>query len=264
MTWGQWFLYAAPWSIIMSIILYFVMINLIKAEDTSKVSGEEIKNELKKLGEISSIEWRLIIISISLLILWATEGLLHPFDSTTVTILAVAIMLTPKYGIYTWTEVQGKIPWGTLVVFATGISLGTVLLNTEGATWLSSNTFELMGLAGMPVVSVVALLALFNIVIHLGFASATSLASALIPIVIALVISMDTASFNGPGLVIIMQFVISFGFLLPISAPQNMLAYGTGTFTSNELLKSGIPITVIGYGLIVLFSATYWQWIGLL
>ena len=61
-----------------------------------------------------------------------------------------------------------------------------------------------------------------------------------------------------------MQFVISFGFLLPISAPQNMLAYGTNTFTSNELLKSGIPITIIGYGLIVLFSATYWQWVNLL
>ena len=31
-SWGQWFLYATPWSILMSIILYFVMINLIKPE----------------------------------------------------------------------------------------------------------------------------------------------------------------------------------------------------------------------------------------
>lgn len=263
-TWGEWFLYAAPWAIIMSVVLYFVMINLIKVEDTSNVSNQEIKHQLDALGKISILEWRLIVISISLLTLWATEGILHPFDSTTVTILAVAIMLLPKYGIYTWSDVQKKIPWGTLVVFATGISLGTVLLDTEGATWLSTNTFELMGLGGMSIVGIVALLALFNIVIHLGFASATSLASALIPIVIALVVSMDSASFNGPGLVLIMQFVISFGFLLPISAPQNMLAYGTNTFTSNELLKSGIPITIIGYGLIVLFSATYWQWVNLL
>lgn len=263
-TWGEWFLYAAPWSIIMSIILYFVMTHLIKAEDTSKMSNHEIKNKLAELGKITTLEWRLIIISLSLLALWATEGVLHPFDSTTVTILAVAIMLLPKYGIYTWEEVQKKIPWGTLVVFATGISLGTVLLSTEGATWLSTNTFELMGVTGMSIVGIVAVLGIFNILIHLGFASATSLASALIPIVIALVVSMEPTSFNGPGLVIVMQFVISFGFLLPISAPQNMLAYGTNTFTSHELLKSGIPLTVIGYGLIVLFSATYWQWINLL
>ncbi len=42
-----------------------------------------------------------------------------------------------------------------------------------------------------------------------------------------------------------------------------MLAYGTNTFTSHELLKSGISITIIGYGLIVLFSATYRQWVNL-
>src|SRR5699024_9663143 len=126
------------------------------------------------------------------------------------------------------------------------------------------NTFELMGLGGMSIVGIVALLALFNIVIHLGFASATSLASALIPIVIALVVSMDSASFKCPAIVVSIQSVISFAVILPISSPQKMLAYGTKTITSNELLKSGITITIIGYGLIVLFSATYWQWVNLL
>ncbi|WP_077318722.1 DASS family sodium-coupled anion symporter [Virgibacillus proomii] len=262
--WGKWFLYAAPWSILMSILLFFVMTKLIKPEQTNLSEGNSIQTQLKALGKMKSSEWRLIIISIGLLLLWSTEGFLHPLDSTTVTIIAVAITLFPKVGIFTWKEVQAKIPWGTLVVFATGISLGMVLLSTEAATWLSSNTFEAMGLAGMSVIALVAILALFNIVIHLGFSSATSLASALIPIVIALVTGMEPTSFNGPGLVLIMQFVISFGFLLPVNAPQNMLAYGTGTFTTKQLLKSGIPITVLGYILIIIFSATYWQWVGLL
>src|SRR5699024_4547275 len=116
----------------------------------------------------------------------------------------------------------------------------------------------------MPLVLMIAVLALFNILIHLGFASATSLSSAFIPIVIALVVGMGDTLFNGPGLVLIMQFVISFGFLLPVNAPQNMLAYGTCAFTTKEFLKSGIPLTVIGYLLIILFSATYWQWVELL
>ena len=120
-----------------------------------------------------------------------------------------------------------------------------------------------MGLENMPILATIALLSLFNILIHLGFASATSLASALIPIFIALTttISLDV---NDVGFVLIQQFVISFGFLLPISSPQNMLAYGTGSFTVKDFLKSGVPITVIGYLLILLLSATYWKWIGLL
>ncbi|MBN6206419.1 DASS family sodium-coupled anion symporter [Ralstonia pickettii] len=263
-TWGEWFLYAAPWSIIMSFVLYFVMTRLIKPDIPGISEGNSLKKQLDELGKISNKELRLIIVAAALLLLWATEGVIHPFDSTTVMIVAVAVMLTPLVGIFNWKEVQEKVPWGTLIVFATGISLGTVLLSTEGASWLSANSFEAMGINQMPLLAMVALLALFNILIHLGFASATGLASAFIPIVIALVSSMDATAFNGIGLVLIMQFVVSFGFLLPVNAPQSMLAYGTETFTVKDFLKSGIPITIIGYILIILFSATYWQWIGLL
>lgn len=263
-SWGEWFLYAAPWSIIMSIVLYFVMTRLIKP-DLSEVDGESvIQKQLKELGPMSKKEKRLIITSGFLLFFWATEGVVHPIDSTTITIIALAYMFIPKIGIFTWEDIQKRVDWGTLVVFAIGISMGQVLLNTEGASWLSQKTFEAIGLQTMPLVFMIAVLALFNILIHLGFASATSLAAAFIPIVIALVVSMEPTSFNGPGLVLIMQFVISFGFLLPINAPQNMLAYGTGSFTTKQFIKSGIPITVIGYLLIILLSATYWQWIGLL
>ncbi len=100
--------------------------------------------------------------------------------------------------------------------------------------------------------------------IHLGFASATSLASALIPVFIALSVTLPIPVENHIGFVLIQQFVICFGFLLPISAPQNMLAYGTGAFTTKDFLKSGIPLTILGFILILVFSATYWKWIGLL
>ncbi|WP_298470620.1 DASS family sodium-coupled anion symporter [Psychrobacillus sp. FSL K6-4046] len=264
-TWGQWFIYAGPWSILMSILLFFLMNKLIKPELSELENGDVvIKDQLRDLGPITGKEKRLIIISIALLILWATEGILHPLDSTTVTFIAVMVMLLPGIGIFSWKEVQNKIPWGTLVVFAVGISMGTVLLQTEGAAWLSQNTLEAVGLTEMPLIFIIMVLSLFNILIHLGFASATSLASAFIPIVIALVVSMQPTSFNGPGLVLIQQFVVCFGFLLPVSAPQNMLAYGTGAFTTKDLLKSGLPITIVGYLLIIVFSMTYWQWVGLL
>ena len=263
-TWAEWFLYAAPWSVIMSFVLYFVMTRLIKPDLPDIAEENSLQKQLEELGEMSGKEKRLIIIAVALLVFWSTEGILHPFDSTTVMIAAVAVMLTPIVGILSWKDVQQKVPWGTLIVFATGVSLGTVLLETGGASWLSANSFEAMGIHTMPLLVMIAVLAAFNILIHLGFASATSLAAAFIPIVIALVESMEPTTFNAIGLVLIMQFVISFGFLLPVNAPQNMLAYGTGTFTVKDFLKSGIPLTIVGYILILLFSATYWQWIGLL
>ncbi|WP_037561660.1 MULTISPECIES: DASS family sodium-coupled anion symporter [Sporosarcina] len=262
--WSSWFLYAAPWSILMSIALFFIMKLVIKPETQVVEGGKElIQGQLKELGKIKASELRLIVVAVTLLFLWATEEKLHPFDTTTVTIVAIAILLTPKIGVFDWKTVQQMIPWGTIVVFAVGISMGTLLLDTTGAQWLSDKVFGAIGLDTMPLLATIALLSLFNILIHLGFASATSLSSALIPIFIALAttISLDV---NEVGFVLIQQFVISFGFLLPVSAPQNMLAYGTGAFSVKDFLKTGVPLTIIGYLLILLFSATYWQWIGLL
>ena len=262
--WSTWFLYAAPWSIVMSIVLYFVMIKLIKPETKVVEGGKElIQGQLKELGPMKAREIRLIVVSLLLLLFWSTEEKLHPLDTTTVTIIAIAILLAPKIGVFDWKTVEKLIPWGTIIVFAVGIALGTLLLDTDGAQWLSDKVFGAMGLDSMPLLATIALLSLFNILIHLGFASATRLSSALIPIFIALTTTIAIDA-NSVGFVIIQQFVISFGFLLPVSAPQNMLAYGTGAFTVKDFLKSGIPLTVIGYLLILLFSATYWKWIGLL
>ena len=262
-SWGQWFLWAAPWSVLMSVALYFIMRWAIKPETDAIVGGRElVEKQLADMGPMTGAEKRLTAVAVALLLFWATEGLLHPISSATITIVAVGIMLTPRIGVMDWKYAQEHINWGTLVVFAAGISLGKFLLDTGAASWLSESTFGAIGLASMPILAAIALVSLFNILIHLGFASATSLASALIPVFIALAATLDAPN-GGIGFVIIQQFVICFGFLLPVSAPQNMLAYGTGAFTSKQFLRTGIPLTVVGYLLILILSATYWSWIGL-
>lgn len=262
-SWGQWFLWAAPWSVLMSVALYFIMRWAIKPETDAIAGGRElVEKQLADMGPMTGAEKRLTAIAVALLLFWATEGLLHPISSATITIVAVGIMLTPRIGVMDWKYAQEHINWGTLVVFAAGISLGKFLLDTGAASWLSESTFGAIGLASLPILAAIALVSLFNILIHLGFASATSLASALIPVFIALAATLDVPN-GGIGFVIIQQFVICFGFLLPVSAPQNMLAYGTGAFTSKQFLRTGIPLTVVGYLLILILSATYWSWIGL-
>ena len=123
-SWGAWLLYAAPFSIIMSIVLFFIMIALIKPETSNIEGGKEvIKKQLAELGPLKAPEIRLIVTSLVLLFFWATEGKLHPFDTTTVTIVAIAILLMPKVGVYSWKEVEPHIPWGTIIVFAVVIML---------------------------------------------------------------------------------------------------------------------------------------------
>jgi anion transporter len=262
-TWLEWLIAAAPFAIIMSIALYFIMTRMLPPE-TEEVPGghDAINKALREMGPTTVNEKKLLAISVTLLALWATEKVVHPFDTASTTIAAIAIMFVPGLGIMSWREAQSKIPWGTVVLFGVGISLGTALLQTKAAAWLANVIVEQFGLQNMTALTILALMSLFLIVIHLGFASATALASAMIPIVISVLQTVQTPGINIVGMTMLMQFVVSFGFILPVNAPQNMLAYGTDTFTARDFIKVGLVITVLSYALLMLMGATYWSWLG--
>jgi sodium-dependent dicarboxylate transporter 2/3/5 len=127
-TWLDWLIAAAPWAILMSIALYFVMTRMMPPETEEIAGGKEtIRQALRALGPMTGAEWRLLAIMLALLVLWATEKVLHPFDTSSTTIAAIALMFTPGIGVMGWKQAQPKIPWGTIVLFGTGISLGTAL-----------------------------------------------------------------------------------------------------------------------------------------
>jgi di/tricarboxylate transporter len=151
-----------------------------------------------------------------------------------------------------------------VILFGVGISLGIALLQTKAAGWLANVIVQSLGLQDASAFSILALLSLFLIVVHLGFASATALASAMIPIVIAVLQSVHTPGLNLIGMTMILQFVVSFGFILPVNAPQNMVAYGTETFAARDFVRTGLVLTAAGYALILILGATYWSWLGLL
>jgi anion transporter len=264
-TWADWFIAAAPFAAIMTIALYFIMTRMLKPEmDEIAGSRNTIGEQLAALGKMTLNEWKLLVIVLVLLGFWATEKTLHNFDTSSTTIAAIALMLLPRIGVMDWKASQKAFPWGTVMLFAVGISLGTALLQTKAAGWLANIIVHNLGLENASAFAILMMLSLFLIVIHLGFASATALASTMIPIVISVLLAVKTPGLNIVGMTMILQFVVSFGFILPVNAPQNMIAYGTGTFTSRDFVRTGLVITVVATLLLVVFALTYWSWMGYL
>ncbi|HZT49898.1 MAG TPA: DASS family sodium-coupled anion symporter, partial [Hyphomicrobiaceae bacterium] len=262
-TWLEWFIAAAPFGVLMSIALYFVMTRMMPPEVREVPGGREaIRKALADLGPMKLAEKKLLAISLVLLGFWATEGVLHKFDTSSTTVAAIALLFLPGIGIMTWKQAQPLIPWGTIVLFGIGISLGTALLQTKGAIWLADLAVAQLGLKQASAMFILGGMSLFLIVIHLGFASATALASAMIPIVIAVLQGVATPGINVVGLTMLLQFVVSFGFILVVNAPQNMVAYGTETFTAKDFVRTGLVLTVIAFVLVMALGATYWRWLG--
>ncbi len=141
------------------------------------------------------------------------------------------------------------------------------LLKTNAAGWLASEIVQSLGLQQASAFVILMLLSLFLIIIHLGFASATALAPTMIPIIISVVLAVQEAQSREPGINVVgmtmlLQFVVSFGFILPVNAPQNMITHGTDTFGARELIRTGMVITLAAAALLLVFSLAYWSWMG--
>jgi len=262
-TWTEWFIAGAPFSALLTVALYFIMTRMMKPEMDEIAGGRAaIRQQLSELGPMTAREWKLLALVLALLGFWSTEKVLHDFDTTSTTIAAIALMLMPRIGVMDWKASQRGFPWGTVVLFAVGISVGTALLRTQAAAWLANLIVHHLGLQNAGAFAILMLLSIFLVVIHLGFASATALASTMIPIVISVLGAVQTPGINVIGMTMLLQFVVSFGFILPVNAPQNMIAYGTDTFEARDFVRTGLVITLAALALLVLFGLTYWSWMG--
>lgn len=265
-SWLDWFIAAAPFAVIMSVVLYFLLLKLVPPEMKEIPGGQEtVAKALRELGPMTASEKKLMALSVILLFLWSTEKVLHSFDTSTTTLAAVTLMMLPGIGIMDWKEAQNRIGWGTLVMFGVGISLGSAILSTKAATWIAHVIVDGFSLYTMSAVAIIGVMSLFLILIHLGFASATALSSAMIPIIISVLQgASEHAPLNVVGMTMILQYVMCFGFILPVNAPQNMVAFSTETFEARTFVKTGIPLTIIAFGVIMLMSVTYWSWLGII
>lgn len=262
-TWINWLIAAAPFSIVLSVALYVIMMTMMPPETRELAGGQQaVAQALGELGPMTGAEKRLLTISLVLLGFWATEGILHRYDSSTTTTIAVALLFLPGIGVMDWKKANALIPWGTILLFGVGISLGTALLQTQAAQWLANIIVVWFGLNNLGALAILAVMAAFLVVIHLGFASATALASSMIPIVIAVLQKVQTPGISVLGMTLLLQFVVSFGFILPVNSPQGMVAYGTETFSVRDFIRTGLAITIAAYVLVLIFSATYWRWLG--
>jgi hypothetical protein len=71
---------------------------------------------------------------------------------------------------------------------------------------------------------------------------------------LAVLKSVATPGINVIGMTMLLQFVVSFGFILVVNAPQNMVAYGTETFSARDFVRTGLVLTVIALALVMLLE----------
>ena len=266
-SWVDWLAVGAPFSVAMSIAAYVVLMWMMAPDAETAAASEggdraALTDLAQRLGPMTAPEGKLLALSVLLLGFWATEGKLHSLDSSSVAVAAAALMFLPRIGVLEWKEVQSRIPWGILIQLGVGVGLGTALLKTGAAGWLATYVVDTFAVRELSIFAILAVLWLFLILLHLGFSSGAAMATTMIPVMMSVLQQAGIEPMKIAGMTMLLTFVTSVGWILPINGPQNMLAFGTGTFSARDFIRVGAVLTLVAYALLLLFAATYWRWLG--
>lgn len=79
--------------------------------------------------------------------------------------------------------------------------------------------------------------------------SNTASAAVVVPIVIPVAVAAGVNPFV-PALAA--TFAASFGFMLPVSTPQNAIVYGSGVVPITKMIRSGITFDIAGGAILII------------
>jgi solute carrier family 13 (sodium-dependent dicarboxylate transporter), member 2/3/5 len=263
-TWADWFVYAEPLGIAMAIILYYMVTRFNKFEFDEIPGGRQtIAKALSDLGPMNPAEKRIAVIFVVTIALWVTEKW-HHIDSNSVAVLSVTAMLMPYIGVTSWKAISGKVAWGTILLFGAGLSLGEIIFSSGAAVWMAKVSLGSMGLERLTPPNMMAIIVVAIVIIRFAFSSILSAAVTVVPTILGLLLGMNNPDLPIMGMLLISTYTVYFAFILPVNAPHVMIPYATDTFEIKDCIRVGGPLTLAGIVLVVLFSYTYWSWLGLM
>ncbi|NKX55501.1 SLC13 family permease [Arthrobacter mobilis] len=263
---AQWTATAAPLCLAMFLVLALIMFLLNKPEIRRIEGVEEFIREQKAAhGRMTRAEVNTLIafgFTVALWLLPAVASLaagtgseLYIFlddrlDEGIVAVLGASLLFIlptnwkERRATLTWSD-AARIDWGTIILFGTGIIFGSLLAATGLAETIGTAASESLGVTN--IVAITAFSAILAILIS-ETTSNTASAAVVVPIVIPLCMAMDIDPFV-PALAA--TFAASFGFMLPVSTPQNAIVYGSGTVPITRMIRTGLVFDILGAILII-------------
>lgn len=260
----QWFLIVSPISISMYIVLLLYMKFNIK---NFKFNFHQVKqiiiSEKRKLKPLSKGEKNTILAFSFAVIFWLLPGIANlvgnktaylflksHFSEGIVAILAaILLFLLPTENSKSTlnSEDLKQIDWDTVLLFAGGIALGKIIIQTGLAKYIGTQIASL-------VPSNMTILFIFVIILAMIFlteiSSNTATAITFVPIIIGALQQLNIDIFYPVIAVIVAS---SFAFMLPIATPPNAIVFGSGLIKISKMVKLGFFLNIIGSIILTIF-----------
>lgn len=255
-TWLRWFLAAAPAGI--PLLLVLPLLVYVLYPPTVKRSSEApawARQELTAMGPLSGREAAVALLGVAAIVLWIFGG---PYiNATTGALVIVSIMLFA--GVVTWDDVvANREAWRTLTYLATLVALADGLSRTGFVGWFAGTIGGAMG-AFSPNQFIIGLVCVYFFS-HYLFASLTAHATAMLPILLTLGLSMPGVPFE--KLAVMLGLTQGFmGVLTPYATGPAPVYANSGYITTAEYWRLGTIFGIVFLAALIGLSAPFVLWI---
>jgi sodium-dependent dicarboxylate transporter 2/3/5 len=222
--------------------------------DVKDVSGarRELGQALADTGAMSATEKKVGLVMLLTISAWIFIS--RSVGLAEIGILAAVLLFVIKA--VTWKDVEGYVNWGVILMYGGAIALGEALAETQAAAWFAQVVVAQIHLSPLAVVALISALTLL-------LTEAISNAAA-VAIMLPLGFGLGETLHINPALMVFMVAVPSgLAFVLPIGTPPNAIAFSSGYYRVEDVIKPGIIMVIISWLLFNLAVRYYWPLIGL-
>ena len=244
---AAWMVRFVPIVVIMILFAWWLLQFLFpfKAKDVKIVINPDEHHEM---------DWKFWVVTVTFfvtILLWMTGELTH-LNSNVVALIPFGVFALT--GVFTRDDFS-KIDWHVLWMVAGGFAIGTAL----NKTGLAAALVESIPFGSWSAIAVLIIAGLLGWLLS-NFISHSSAANLLVPIlaVVGTAMSEQLGAFGGvTTLLVCVAASTSFAMLLPISTPPNAIACSTGLIKTNDMVKVGLIVGLVGialsYAVLLLF-----------
>jgi sodium-dependent dicarboxylate transporter 2/3/5 len=211
-----------------------------------------LRQELDRVGAMSSREVRMALLMVVTIAAWITLG--HRFGLAEISVLAAVLLFVLR--IVRWNEIEDYVNWGVIVMYGGAIAIGKALMETRA---IEALVVQYLPFEQIPGFAILAILAVISILLTEGISNAAA---------VAVLIPLGFGIANKCGLspiLIVFAVTIPAGlpFCLPMGSPPNAISHSAGYYSIKEMVRAGILMNLAAIVVIMLVMRFYWPLIGL-
>lgn len=258
--WLDWPRYMAIPGLLASLLMMTLHLTLFRQTGPVSIDQTALLLERQKQGAMLPIE-KITLAWVALaLVLWSTDAL-HGIDPAWVALFVVVGLALPKIGgVLDAKDLSNCINWPILFFVMGAMAIGTVGKSTGLADWLAATLMP-----ATPPRNPYAFAALIGgatMLIHMVLGSALACMSIVAPPMVHYAVSAGWSPLF-PALLVYTAVAIHYVF--PFQQVIILLGQGeTGGYSASQVLKYGLPLTIVALIVLIPIEVTWWMILGLI